>query len=465
VDVVGRTALEIAAAVRRRSVSAEEVVAAHLDQVARLNPGIRAFQLVRGEKALAEARALDARADLADLPLAGVPVAIKDSVDVEGEPTRMGTLASPETPAPRDDELVRRLRAAGCVVIGKSTLSELAIWPIGDTAFGVTRNPWKLERTSGGSSAGAGAALAGAMVPLAQGSDGGGSIRIPAAACGVFGIKPGSGLVPVAGGLSDHWHGLSEWGPMATAVRDAAVMLDVLAATDRFSKLGPPDRKLRVALSLRSPAAGTRAHRDVRLAVEDSAEALRQAGHTVVITDPPYPQSLPLMFFQRFLSGIALDVDSEQLPMDRLQRQTRSMVRVGRWLQRNRPVQEAPVARWKARATEWFKDFDVALMPSIARPAPRADSWIEQGWVKTAIEMTPFVPYTQAWNLASFPAASIPSGRFLDGMPIGTQVVAAAGREDIVMSVCMQLEDLRPWARHAPSALEPAPHLLGQEAW
>jgi amidase len=150
--------------------------------------------------------------------------------------------------------------------------------------------------------------------------------------------------------------------------------------------------------------------------------------------------------------------------MDGLQRQTQSMVRVGRWLQRNRPVQAAAAERWKARATEWFRDFDVALMPSIARPAPRAGGWIEQGWVKTTMEMTPFVPYTQAWNLASFPAASIPSGRFLDGTPIGTQVVAATGREDIVMSVCMQLEDLRPWPRHAPLALEPAPDLLGQEA-
>jgi amidase len=197
---------------------------------------------------------------------------------------------------------------------------------------------------------------------------------------------------------------------------------------------------------------GTRALREVREAVEASADALRQAGHMVVVTDPPYPASISLLFLHRFLAGIAEDADRLALPMDRLQRQTQSMVRVGRWLQRNRPVTPAGADRWRTRVTSWFRDYDVLLTPSLARPAGRATGWVGQGWIKTLVEMTPFTPYTPAWNVASLPAASVPSGA-VDGLPVGTQVVGPPGAEEMVLSVCMQLEQLRPWARHAPGTV------------
>ena len=443
---VGQTAVEIAAAVRQRRVSPLEVVQDHLRQVEAFEPKVNAFLTIRGEKALAEASGLAARPDLADLPLAGVPVAIKDSVAVAGEPTRLGSLATSPAPAAADDELVRRLREAGCIVIGKTHQPELAIFHFTESNLGVTRNPWNLDHTPGGSSGGAGAALAAAMVPLAQASDGGGSIRIPAAFCGLFGIKPGPGVVPCAGGLDEHWFGLSEWGPLATTVADAALLLDVLANSDRYRDPRPPDRSLRVALSTKSPAPGTRADREVRLATEASAEALRRAGHTVVVTDPPYPPSLSLAFLHRFFAGIARDVEVTGLRVNALEPRTQAMARIGRYLNRRHPVPKTRGDAWNERFRAWFKDFDVLLTPTTAKPYAPASGWLGKGWIRTVNAGTQQVPFTQAWNVASFPAASIPAGLSADGSPLGTQVVAPRGHEELVLSVCAQLEELRPLA-------------------
>ena len=234
-------ALEIARAVRQGKVSPVDVVQAHLMQIDRLEPQIRAFQVVLAEQALAEARALARQPGLARLPLAGVPVAVKDNVDVAGAPTRHGSAATPAEPARADDELVRRLRAAGCVVIGKTQMPELAIWPFTEPqASAATRNPWDTERTPGGSTGGGAAALASGMAALALGSDGGGSIRIPAACCGVVGLKPGPAVVPLAGGADIHWHGLTVFGPLARTVSDAAAALTVLAGQP-----SPPPRRCR----------------------------------------------------------------------------------------------------------------------------------------------------------------------------------------------------------------------------
>jgi amidase len=205
-DLYALSALEMASLVRQRTISPVELVQAHLDRIAAVESLINAFQVVRSDAALQEAAALAMRADLAELPLAGVPVAIKDNVAVAGEPTRMGSAATSPNPAAADDKLVCRLKAAGCVVIGKTQLPELAIWPFTEpAAFGATRNPWDRQRTPGGSTGGGAAAVVSGMAALALGSDGGGSIRIPAACCGAFGFKPGRGLVPIAGGEKEHW--------------------------------------------------------------------------------------------------------------------------------------------------------------------------------------------------------------------------------------------------------------------
>ena len=451
-DLAGRSATELADLVRRKQASPTEIVAAHLARIEALDGRVHAFQVVRAERALAEARALEDRRDLASLPFAGVPVAIKDSVDVAGEPTRHGSAATSNAPAERDDELVRRLRAAGCIIIGKTTLPELSIWAFGSSALAEPRNPWNVSRTTGGSSAGAAAALASGMVPIAQGSDGGGSIRIPSACCGVFGIKPTPGLVPCAGGLESHWFGLSAWGPMATTVADAARMLDVLAGTSTHADPRPPEAPLRIAFSSKSPAVGVTVHADIEQALAAIADALRAARHSVSENDPPYAAHAPLVFLQRFYCGIAEDVESMGLPFERLEARTQQMVKIGRWLTRRRPVRIERSHALRDRMLDWLRDVDVLVTPTFARTAIRGDGWPGTGMAKTLFEMTSFVPFTQQWNIVGFPAASVPVGIASDGLPIGLQVVAPPGREDRILSVCAQLEALRPWRRHAPVA-------------
>ncbi|HXF37449.1 MAG TPA: amidase, partial [Actinomycetota bacterium] len=226
--LVGRTAGELAALVRRGDASPVDVVAAHLARIEELEPTIRAFRRVRAEEALREAEALASRDGLADLPLPGIPVAVKENVAVAGEEVRHGSAATPAEPAPEDDEVVRRVRAAGGIVVGITRMPELGLWGTTDGPWGITRNPWDPRRSPGGSSGGNAAAVAAGAVPLALGNDGLGSIRIPAACCGVVGMKPGTGLLPPAASASA-WAGFTEHGPFAVTVADAALLLSVLA--------------------------------------------------------------------------------------------------------------------------------------------------------------------------------------------------------------------------------------------
>ncbi|MHB8508641.1 MAG: amidase [Candidatus Dormibacteria bacterium] len=454
-DFGGLSAIETAALVRAGSASARESVQACLARIGEADGSVGAFQLLRAERALAEADELDRRKDLDLLPLAGVPVAIKDSVAVAGEPTRHGSLATSAAPADADDELVRRLRDAGCIVVGKTRQPELAIWAFTESNHGVTRNPWDLSRTPGGSSGGAAAAVSSGMIPFAQASDGGGSIRIPAACCGLFGIRPGPGVVPIPGGLPAHWYGLSQWGPLATTVADAALMLDVMAGGRGLASPRPPLRPLRVALSLRSPAIGTHARREVRLAVEASADALRDAGHTVTVVDPPYPATLGLAFLHRFFAGIAHEATDLDVDMALLEPRTREMVRVGNWLKRRLPVRDSTAIAWRQRMNDWFADYDVLLSPTMARTAPVSGTWMGRSWPATLAAMAPIVPFTQAWNLADYPCAAVPAGVAQDGLPLSVQLVAPQGGEGTLLSVAVQLEQLRPWARLAPAFRRP----------
>ena len=451
-STIGLTAIEIAGMVRSGRVKPTEVISDSLAQVHKLEPKLHVMLSQRPERALAEAAELEARPDLADLPLAGVPVTIKDSVDVAGEPTRLGSLALPDTPKQRDDELVRRLREAGCVVIGKTNQPELAIWHFTESRLGTTRNPWNLERAPGGSTGGGAASVAAAMAPIAQGSDGGGSIRLPAAFCGLFGIKPGPDVVPVAGGAKEHWHGMSQWGPLATTVSDAALMLDVLAGTQRYRDVRPPTGGLRLALSVKAPAIGVRVNREIRLAVEAAADALRDAGHVVTVTDPPYSPDFVLYFIHRWLAGIALEADELGLDLANLEPRTQRMVRIGRYLSRHRPVPADGMRRVYERFETWFRDHDVLLTPTTAQPFAPASGWLGKSFWATMFSATNQVPFTPGANMLNLPAASIPVGQTADGFPIGMQMVAPRGGEGLILSLARQMEQLRPWPRHAPLA-------------
>ncbi|HEX8347531.1 MAG TPA: amidase, partial [Actinoplanes sp.] len=200
---VGATAKQIARAVRRGDATATQVVADHLDHIAAGDPLVSAFRVVRGGEAIVEAEKVDEQEDLAELPLAGVPVAVKENTQVAGLPTWNGSVAARTTIAEDDHEVVRRLRGAGAIVVGVSRMPEMGLWALTDDAEYPTRNPWRLDRTPGGSSGGAAAAVSAGLVPMAHGNDGLGSIRIPAACCGLVGLKPGRGVVPCRLGVED----------------------------------------------------------------------------------------------------------------------------------------------------------------------------------------------------------------------------------------------------------------------
>lgn len=446
-DLCALPAVEMARLVRSRQVSPVELTQAHLDRIAEREPAIRAFQVVSRDQALREAAGLIDRPDLADLPLAGVPVAIKDNVAVAGEPTRMGSAATSAEPASADDELVTRLRAAGCVVIGKTHMPELAIWPFTEpVAFESTRNPWDLTRTPGGSTGGGAAAVAAGMAAIALGSDGGGSIRIPAACCGLFGIKPSPGLVPVAGGQHVHWHGLTAFGPLARTVADAALMLDVLAGTTGYRDPSPPRRALRIAFSARHPLIGAKTSPVVLAALQNAADLLRDSGHELLSRSPAYPPTLGLRFNHRWLAGIAQDAAG--LDHGALERRTERMARLGgRLAKRVRPASADPFAH---KAARWFADYDVLMTPTLTRGPYPIGSWDGVGWFKTMLGVGNWVN-TPQWNVAGLPAASVPFGTDEDGLPIGLQLICQAGTDQILLDLASQIEQLHPWPQVAPA--------------
>ncbi|HEV8423749.1 MAG TPA: amidase family protein [Actinomycetes bacterium] len=449
---VGQTAVGIAAAVRAGRATPTEVLEQHLERIAALDHRVGAFRLVRAAEVRAEARALQGRGDLAGLPLAGVPVAIKDNIDLAGAPTRNGSAATSQEPAAADAELVRRLRDAGALLVGKTSVPELCLWPFTESeAFGVSRNPWSPDHTPGGTSGGSAAAVAAAMVPLALAADGGGSIRMPASNCGLVGIKPGLGVVPFPEGGVSTWSKMSEFGPLATTVADLGLLLDVLAGTDAHRAVAPPTRPLRIGVSAKPAVVGVRVHPEVRAAMEATAEALREAGHQVAAADPPWRNGDAGPILRRVFLGCAEDTDN--LRWDALERRTRAEARVGRLLRRLRPAPSGPPARVLARYDAWFEDHDVLLTPTLAAPPLRIGAYQGKGLARTLLGMTAYMPFCPPLNLVGFPAASVPAGTTTDGLPLGAQLAAARGGEALLLSLARQLETLRPWPRHAP--LEP----------
>ncbi|MFJ9870675.1 amidase [Streptomyces sp. NPDC101165] len=440
----GRTAAEIAAAVRAKEVTPREVVAEHLARIERLDGRIGAFRKVRAEAALAEADAVASRADLAELPLAGVPVAVKDNLAVRGESHRDGSVATSDTPAAEDHVTVARLRAAGAVVVGLTNVPELCVFGTTEGVFGTARNPWDTSRSAGGSSGGSAAAVAAGLVPIALGNDGMGSLRIPAANCGLVTLKPGHGVVPAGIGNGD-WFGMSENGPLATTVEDVRLMLSVLADAEfvRREERTP----LRIAVALRSPVAGVSVSKPYTTAVRQAAGVLARAGHRVRRAEPPYPLSLSITSLQHWTAGTA--VDAEGLDPARLARRTRVHAAVGRrFLASVRTGDQRE--RLRARLTPFFIEHDVLLTPALARRSPKAAPWHKRGWVRNIAANSAYSPFTPPWNLTGWPAMSIPLGTLPSGAPCAVQLVGRPGTEEDLLALAEQLESLHPWQRTAP---------------
>ncbi|MFG2883561.1 amidase [Streptomyces sp. NPDC048297] len=442
----GRSAAEIAAAVREKRVTPREVVAEHLARIERLDGRVGAFRMVRAEAALAEADEVGARGDLGELPLAGVPLAVKDNVAVRGEALRIGSAATPDTPVGEDHVTVARLRAAGAVVVGLTNVPELCVFGTTEGVHGTARNPWDLSRTAGGSSGGSAAAVAAGLVPLALGNDGMGSLRIPAANCGLVTLKPGHGVVPAGIGNGD-WFGMAENGPLATTVEDLRLMLSVLADTG-FVRREERERR-KIAVGLRSPLAGVSVSRPYATAVRQAAGVLAGAGHRVRRAEPPYPLSLGVTSLRHWTAGTA--VDAEGLDPALLARRTRVHAAVGRRFVRT--VRDGDGReRLRERLTPFFTEYDVLLTPALARRSPKAGPWHERGWLRNILANTAYSPFTPPWNLTGWPAMAVPFGTLPSGAPCAVQLVGRPGTEAGLLDLAEELAELRPWRRSAPMA-------------
>ncbi len=447
-NFLGRSAGEIARSVRTGQASAREVVAEHLAQIERVDPSIGAFRAVRVEQALAEAEAVDTRPDRYALPLAGVPVAVKDNVAVSGEYVGDGSAATSREPAFKDHEVVRRLRHAGAVVVGLTRVPELCIFPTSDDADGVARNPWNVARTPGGSSGGSAAAVASGMVPVAHGNDGLGSVRIPAACCGLVGVKPGRGVVPSHLG-GESWSGMAENGVLATTVPDAELMLSVLAGRREGERIAAPGR-LRIAVSRRSPVLGVFPDADTKAGLSRMARALVRAGHNVRRADPYYPVGTAVGTLVHWFAGVATEVEELKLDLDALQPRTRRHAQLGYGVLRRKLARPEALATWRTRVERFFADHDVLLMPVLASAPIEAGQWAARSWQQNMVSSMRFAPYAAAWNFAGVPAITVPAGMRSDGLPAAVQVVAAPGGEDLLLAVARQLAEVTPWTRHAP---------------
>jgi amidase len=440
----------LAAKVRAKEVSPRELVEMCLRRIDVIDPKLNAFRTTMPEQALADADALAAT----DGPLVGVPIAIKDDLPVAGQAMTWGSRTH-GPPQPADAEAVRRLRAAGAIPIGITNVPELMIFPWTATeANGITRNPWDPSRTTGGSSGGSAAAVASGMVPAATGSDGGGSIRIPAACCGLVGMKPTRGLVPTAPAV-EGWLGLSVYGALARTVADSALMLDVMAGSPDGGRYAPaataaaPGR-LRVAISRKVPAGLiAKLSADQRGAWERTGQLLSELGHEVIERDPPYGLAA-LEFTQNWLRAVYEDYLTVPDP-SKLERLTRRIATAGRLIPaRRRDKLRARRATTSARIMALWDEVDVVLTPGLAQTAIAAEGGFGKPAPVAFDRAARFTPWTPMFNLTGQPALAIPAGFGADRLPLSVQLVGRPGEEAMLYSLAAQIETARPWAQERP---------------
>jgi amidase len=449
-------------------VSSLALVERALSRAAELQPLLQPFRTIRAEQARAEAVRADERLAAGErAPLLGVPFAIKDDIDLEGEPTAFGC-AGDFAKKTADSELVRRLRAAGAVIVGKTNTPEVGLYPFTEgLAFGVTRNPWNLNHTPGGSSGGAAAAVAAGIVAGAIGSDGAGSVRIPAAWTGLVGVKPQRGRISTWPD-AEAFNGLTCFGPLTHTVADAALLLDLLSGPHPGDLHTPPPPpapfvelagrapgRLRIALSLRAPFSGAPVQLDpeVRAAIVRIAGLLGDLGHDVIEADPRY-RLMGATLMVRGQAGV--HEWTENVP-DRalLDPRTRSTARVGKLF-------SGPILRLARRAEPWlrryvgaiFDDVDVVLTPTTASPPLRIGATAGHGGWKTDQIMVGACPYAWPWNVLGWPGISVPAGHTTHtGLPIGAQLLGRENDEATLLALAAQLEAVERWDERRPTGL------------
>jgi amidase len=307
-----------------------------------------------------------------------------------------------------------------------------------DMSEAIVRNPWAPAYNAGGSSGGSAAAVAAGFVPLAHGTDAFGSVRSPAAICGLVGISPGTGTVNAYDSVN--WSGLYTHGPLARTVSDAALMLSVLAEQPDLARISPPGA-LRIATSVRLPTIGRRIPQEYAAAVARAAQLLGSANHRLAEATPNYGNLAPALL-SRWLAGPGAPADG--LNWRQLERRTRTHLRAGQVVRRAGLVSERARRTWIARAEDFFTEYDVLITPMLATMPPKSLHWRDKGWPANAATAIALTAFLGPWDLAGFPTMSVPLGRHPAGLPIGVQLVAGSGNESRMLAVAAQLEALNP---------------------
>ncbi|MFI5005201.1 MAG: amidase [Solirubrobacterales bacterium] len=468
-DLMFRPASELAGMVRDGELTARELVQVSLDRIEELNPRLNAFVQIDGERALAAA---DEVAPGDERPFAGVPIAIKNNRPVSGLRLTFGCSLMKDFTADYDHNVTRRLKRAGFIVVGSTTLPEYGILPTSEARlFGPTRNPWDLERTPGGSSGGSAAAVAAGMVPVAHGNDGGGSIRIPAACCGLVGLKPQRGRISAAPELGESLLGID--GVLTRTVADTAAILDVLAGYEvGDATWAPPPAqpfadaaarepaKLRVAATTLPPIADATIDPLAARAVEEAAELLRELGHEVEEVDPPWQiEGVQELFGAVFCTHVGLSIAFSGIVAGR--EPTAEDMEPMSWavfcLARKLNAVEGFGATVRLQAftrtlVEFLAPYDALLTPALAeRPLALGtlDTAVPEP-MSTFIRSGLFTPFTPVFNASGQPGISVPLFHGEDGLPLGVQLVGRPAEEGALLALATQLEAARPWAERRP---------------
>ena len=495
-DYLRHDATALADLVRRGEVQPAELLDAALAQQARVNPAINAVVVSLESQARQRLATDGPLARAPEGPLAGVPMLIKDAVQhYAGTPTSVGSHAFAGQPAQEHSAIVRRLLDAGAVIFGKTNTPELALKGVTDARlFGRCNNPWNLAHTPGGSSGGSAAAVAAGIVPMAGANDGGGSIRIPAACCGLFGLRPSRGRVSTAPQAAEIWDGASSDLVVCRSVRDAALALDVLCGAEPSDTLlmpaSPgfralmqrPPRSLRIGFSCVSPI-GTPVHAEAVAAVENTARLLASLGHQVEEAAPAYDgRELARCFLMLYTGQIAATIHAARATgaeAGDFQLLTRVLGVLGE--ARSAGAYVRSHRRWNDFAlalARFHRRYDLFLTPTLARPPIRhgeADppawqqgvlaallgtgllgtlarlGWLEGVVNQIALDNLEDVPFTQLANLTGTPAMSVPLHWCESGLPLGVQFIGRLGDEATLLQLAAELEEAQPWAQRWPT--------------
>ena len=453
---------ELAAAVRRREVSSEELVRRSLDRIERLNPALKAVVLVRDEAALEDARGVDASISRGDEvgPLAGLPLLVKDNEDVTGLPTTYASLLRRDAPpAARDHEVIARLRGAGAVVVGKTNLPEFALEGFTDNRlFGATRNPWASAWTPGGSSGGSGTAIAAGLAAIATGTDGGGSIRIPASFCGYVGLKPTNGLI--GRDPTPSWIDLSTKGPMATTVADAKLLLDVMRGPVAGDPTALPSWEpradawpARIVATPRMCPYGPLPD-GIEASWRRALEALAAAAELPVETiDPPFPTSIDDDWYTLVALEERVWVGGDEL--DARAGELTAYLRYANELARGTSADAYVAARRRRFDMVKLLDHTVSDDAVVVSPTMCVEGFLADGRFPGSgegdVDATPIGAYnTAAANITGHPAISVPAGLSANGVPFGVMVTGPRFRDDVVLALAERWEAASPWPLAAP---------------